>query len=49
MHFNDNFGRAQAITKSGMNLIQLTFPKDKMVFPSKSEDYAGHQYLPATP
>ena len=29
MHFNENFGRAQATTKSGKERIQITFPKHK--------------------
>ena len=29
MHFNENFGRAQAITKSGKERIQIVFPKQK--------------------
>jgi len=29
MHFNENFGRAQAVTKSGKERIQIVFPKQK--------------------
>ena len=29
MHFNENFGRAQATTKSGAERIKITFPKQK--------------------
>ena len=29
MHFNENFGRAQAITKSGNECIRIVFPKQK--------------------
>ena len=29
MHFNENFRRAQAITKSGKERIQIVFPKQK--------------------
>jgi len=29
MHFNENFGRAQAITKSGTERIKLVYPKQK--------------------
>ena len=29
MHFNKNFGRIQAITKSGSERIRIVFPKQK--------------------
>ena len=29
MHFNENFGRAQATTKSGAERIRIVFPKQK--------------------
>ena len=29
MHFNENYGRAQAVTKSGKERIQIAFPKQK--------------------
>lgn len=29
MHFNENFGRPQAVTKSGKERIQIVFPKQK--------------------
>ena len=29
MHFNENFGRAQAVTKSGKERIRIVFPKQK--------------------
>ena len=29
MHFNENFGRAQTITKSGNEWIRIVFPKQK--------------------
>ena len=29
MHFNENFGRQQAITKSGKERIRIVFPKQK--------------------
>ena len=29
MHFNENFGRPQAITRSGQERIQIVFPKQK--------------------
>ena len=29
MHFNENYGRKQAVTKSGMERIRLCFPKAK--------------------
>ena len=29
MHFNENYGRAQAITKSGNERIRIVYPKQK--------------------
>ena len=29
MHFDENFGRAQAVTKDGKERIQIVFPKQK--------------------
>lgn len=29
MHFNENYGRAQALTKSGSERIRVVFPKQK--------------------
>ena len=29
MHFNENYGRAQAITKSGNEQIRIIYPKQK--------------------
>ena len=29
LHFNENFGRAQAVTKSGKERMQIVFPKQK--------------------
>lgn len=29
MHFNENYGRAQAITKAGKERIRIIFPKQK--------------------
>ena len=29
MHFNENFGQAQAVTRSGKERIQTVFPKQK--------------------
>ena len=29
MHFNENFGRAQAVTKLGAERIKIVFPKQK--------------------
>ena len=29
VHFNENLGRAQAVTKSGVERIKIVFPKQK--------------------
>ena len=29
MHFNENYGRAQAITKTGAERIRIVYPKQK--------------------
>ena len=29
MHFDENFGRAQAVTKSGRERMKIVFPKQK--------------------
>jgi len=29
MHFNENYGRAQAITKAGAERIRIVYPKQK--------------------
>jgi len=29
MHFNENFGRQQAVTKAGKKIIKFYFPKAK--------------------
>ena len=29
MHFNENFGRAQTVTKSGRERMKIVFPKQK--------------------
>ena len=35
MHFNENFGRPQSITKAGKERIKIAFPKQKKGYTPK--------------